>query len=115
MQIVRTAVWVVVTAALVAFMAMNWTKAPVNFWPLSSSNYLHVEWPISVIALVFFLLGMLPTWLISRLGRWRLTRRIGALENSVRASATPPASPPIATSTQLEAEAPAKTSEGPAV
>ena len=111
MQVVRTAVWVVITAALVAFMAMNWTKAPVNFWPLSSGNFLHVEWPVSVIGLAFFLLGMLPTWLISKLGRWRLTRRIGALENSVRASA----SPPIATATQLDAEAHTQSPESPVV
>jgi hypothetical protein len=41
-------------------------------------------------------------WLIALLGRWRYSRRINALENSVRA-ATP--QPPLATSTQLDAEA----------
>lgn len=89
MQVIRTIMWVVVTAALVAFMAMNWNPAAVNFWPLEQ-GYLHFEWPVGIIALVFFLLGMLPTWLLSKASKWRLTRRIDALENSVRATATPP-------------------------
>ena len=91
MQIVRTVFWVVLTAALVAFISMNWNAAAVNFWPLEG-GYLHFEWPVGVIALVFFLLGLLPTWLLAKAGKWRLTRRIGALENSVRASAAPPPS-----------------------
>ena len=34
MQFLRTALWVVLTALLVAFIAINWDKAPVNLWPL---------------------------------------------------------------------------------
>jgi putative membrane protein len=101
MQLVRTIVWVVITALLVGFIAINWTPAPVNFWPLSE-GYLFFEWPVGFIALFFFLLGLVPMWLIALLGRWRYSRRINALENSVRA-ATP--QPPLATSTQLDAEA----------
>lgn len=103
MQILRTLVWIALTAILVAFIAMNWERAPVNFWPLEAS-YLHFEWPVGVIALVFFLIGFGPMWLLRRADRWRLNRRIASLENSVRAaSATPP--PPLATSTQLETAA----------
>ena len=110
MQIVRTAVWVVVIIALLLFALNNWVPVQVKIW-----EELVLETRLSALVIVTFLLGMLPTWLISKIGRWRLTRRIGALENSVRASATPPVSPPIATSTQLEAEAPAKPPESPAV
>ena len=99
MQIVRTAVWIVITAILVAFIAMNWEKAPVNIWPLDNGSYLHFEWPVGVIAMVFFVLGLGPMWLLRRADRWRLNRRINSLENSVRATAI---SPPLATSTQLE-------------
>ena len=102
MQIVRTAVWIVVTAILVAFIAMNWDRAPVNIWPLET-GYLHFEWPVGVIALVFFLLGLVPMWLLHRAGAWRLKRRISSLENSVKATSV---SPPLATSTQLEAAEP---------
>lgn len=104
MQIVRTIVWIVITAIMVAFIAMNWHRAPVNIWPLEIS-YLHFDWPVGIIALVFFLLGWLPMWLLHRAGRWRWHRRMSALQNSVQ---TAPPPPPIATSTQLEAMEPEK-------
>lgn len=102
MQLIRTIVWVVITAILVGFIAINWNTAPVNFWPLAE-GYLHFEWPVGFIALAFFLLGLVPMWLIGVLTRWRYSRRINALENSVRAVST---QPPLATSTQLDAAAP---------
>ena len=116
MQIVRTIVWVVITAVLVGFIAMNWDRAPVNIWP-TENGYLHFEWPVGVIALLFFLLGLLPMWLLHRAGKWRLNRRIASLENTVRATAVanavppatlaPPAqSAPFPTSTQLDALSP---------
>ncbi len=89
MQIIRTVVWIAITAILVAFIAMNWTKVPVNFWPLEDGNYIHFEWPVGVVALVFFLLGMVPVWLYLRAMRWRMGRRIASLENSLRASSMP--------------------------
>ena len=101
MQLVRTFVWIVITALLVAFVAMNWVRAPVNIWPVQE-GYLHFEWPVGVIAILFFLLGLIPMWLLSKAGKWRLNRRISSLENTMRASAPPP---PLATSTQLESGA----------
>ena len=90
MNIIRTLVWIAITALLVAFIAMNWDKAPVNFWPVDN-GYLHFEWPVGFIALVFFALGLLPMWLLHRALRWRLTRRIGALEQSLAQSIGLPA------------------------
>ncbi|GLK42551.1 MULTISPECIES: LapA family protein [Novosphingobium] len=89
MQVIRTIAWVVLTAVLVAFIAMNWTKVPVNFWPLADGNYFHFEWPVGVVALLFFGLGMLPVWAYLRAVRWRLNRRIASLENSLRATSMP--------------------------
>lgn len=89
MQIIRTILWVIVTAMLVAFIAMNWTKVPVNIWPLEDGNYLHFEWPVGIIALLFFALGAVPMWLIHRAGRWRLKRRIHSLESTAQATAAP--------------------------
>ena len=115
MQIIRTIVWIVITALLVAFIAMNWDRAPVNIWP-TESGYLHFEWPVGIIALVFFLIGLVPMWLLARAGRWRMTRRISSLENTVRANtiaATPapvPVPPPApATATDSLAAEPAQT------
>lgn len=105
MQIIRTILWVLITALLVAFIAMNWTKVPVNIWPMDGGNYLHLQWPVGVIALVFFALGALPMWVVHRAGRWRLERRIHALENTVNAISAPAA---MATPTD-PAPAPAST------
>ena len=99
MQIIRTVTWIVITALLVAFMAMNWHRAPINIWPLDT-GYLYFEWPVGIIALLFFALGLVPMWLLHKAGHWRLNRRIHALENSVKANT---AAPPIATTSQLEA------------
>ncbi|MBV1917787.1 MAG: LapA family protein [Sphingomonadaceae bacterium] len=86
MQVMRTIVWIVITAILVAFVAMNWGPAAVNFWPVED-GYLHFEWPVGVIAIIFFALGFFPMWLLNRAHVWRLRRRVGALENSLRAAA----------------------------
>ncbi|MET1754597.1 LapA family protein [Novosphingobium sp. RD2P27] len=90
MQIIRTIVWIILTAILVAFIAMNWTKVPVNFWPLDGGNYVHFEWPVGIVALVFFLLGAVPMWLVHRTGKWRLKRRIHSLENTMLATSSAP-------------------------
>lgn len=103
MQVIRTILWVAVTVILVAFIAMNWTRVPVNFWPLDNGNYVHFEWPVGVVALLFFLLGMFPVWLYLRAVRWRLNRRILSLENSVRASSMPSALPPAGESAPFTA------------
>ncbi|MBT0671255.1 LapA family protein [Novosphingobium profundi] len=89
MKAVRSISWIVTTAILVAFIAMNWTKVPVNFWPLDDGNYIHFDWPVGFVAIFFFLLGMLPVWLYFRAVRWRLNRRIASLENTLRASSMP--------------------------
>ncbi|PNU04623.1 LapA family protein [Novosphingobium guangzhouense] len=104
MQVIRTIAWIVLTAVLVAFIAMNWTKVPVNFWPLADGNYFHFEWPVGVVALLFFGFGMLPVWAYLRAVRWRLNRRIASLENSLRATsmaslATPAEAAPVASDT----------------
>lgn len=107
MSIVRTAAWVILAMSILGFLFMNWGEsAQVKIWPLGD-GYLLFEWPVGFIALVFFLLGLVPMWLIHKGARWRLSRRISSLENTVRATSS---SLPIATSTQLEAQAEAEES-----
>ncbi|MEJ2458256.1 MAG: LapA family protein [Novosphingobium sp.] len=89
MHLIRPVTWIALTAVLVAFIAMNWTKVPVNLWPLDDGNYIHFQWPVGIVALLFFLLGMAPSWLYLRAVRWRMNRRISSLENSLRASSMP--------------------------
>ncbi len=94
MQALRTILWVALTILLVAFVAINWTPVRVNFWPLEQ-GYVYFDWPIGFVAIAFFILGLLPMWLVHRGHRWRTQRRIGVLENSVRAASvsTPSATP----------------------
>ncbi|MGE3691614.1 MAG: DUF1049 domain-containing protein [Novosphingobium sp.] len=95
MQIVRTVVWVVLAIALLLFAINNWHPVDIKIW-----EGLILETKLPALVFLSFLLGLVPMWLLSKAGKWRLTRRINALENSVKASAAPP---PIGTSTQLEA------------
>ena len=90
MQVIRTIGWIVFTAVVVGFVVMNWgQKVPVNFWPQDNGTSLHFDWPVAMVALFFLALGALPLWLYQRAVRWSLTRRITALENSLRALSMP--------------------------
>ena len=86
MQAIRTITWVVITIVLVGFVALNWTPVPINFWPSANGEYVGFTWPIGLIALIAFLLGLLPMWLLHKGASWRWNRKIGTLENSVRAA-----------------------------
>lgn len=104
MQLIRTILLVLIAIALTAFVAINWDVVPVRFWP-SGDGYLAFQWPVGFVALFFFLMGMLPMWLLHKGAAWRLKRRIGNLENTLKANVgeTPSA---IATTSQLKAAEP---------
>lgn len=89
MQILRTVVWTLIIAIVGLFVSMNWGEPQdVLFWPGGEGSRLLFEWPIGFIALFFFVLGFLPMWLLNRATKWRLTRRIGHLEQATRNVAT---------------------------
>jgi len=100
MRTLRTLFWVVITALLVAFIAMNWHYAPVNVWP-QDAGYRHFNWPVGIIALVFFLLGLAPMWLLHKATRWSMRRKLDSAERALAsvkpvypaAPAAPPAQP----------------------
>jgi len=87
MQFIRTAIWALLTAVVVAFVAINWTPVRVNIWPDSRDyqGFIHVQGPLGLLILLAFALGALPTWLFGAMGRWRMKRRMAHLENAVRA------------------------------
>lgn len=110
MQYLKLLGWVLLTAFVVMFLMMNWGEGQeVRIWPSSDGDNFLVEWPVGVIAIVFFLLGMIPTWLYHRGIRWSLNRRIRSLENAVKSNAlqrheptptpTPEATAPASTET----------------
>ena len=87
MQIFRTLGWVLLTAFVVAFVMINYgEKHDFIIWP-TTNDALVFNWPVGVIALVFWLLGMVPMWIYNRSVKWSLGRRIRSLENSIKSSA----------------------------
>lgn len=98
MQVMRTIFWVLLAVALVLFAVNNWVRVDVRIW-----EGLVLDTPLAALVIVAFLLGLVPAWLLYRTTRWRLTRRIAALESTLAAQRP---QPPIATTTQLESANP---------
>ena len=100
MQIIRTIVWVVVLLALLLFSINNWQDVEVKIW---EGLILQTKLPALVVS--SFLLGLLPMWLLHKGASWRWNRKIGALENTVRAATTVA---PVAVATTSAPPEPAK-------
>ncbi len=98
MQIIRTLVWVLILVMLLVFTAFNWRPVEVTIW----TNTV-LETKIPALAITAFLLGLVPMWLIHRGTKWRLERRIAALESVARVGSRSRAP------TQPDAVAPAAT------
>ena len=94
MQVARTIFWVVLAVVLALFAVNNWVPVEVRIW-----DGLLLETRLAALVIVAFLLGLVPTWMLYRATRWRMGRRIAALETSLAAQRP---NPPLATSTQLE-------------
>jgi hypothetical protein len=73
--IVRTIFWVLLAVVLVLFAINNWHPVEVRIW---ATLILETKLPALVIGA--FLLGMVPMWALYRTTRWRMKRRIAALE-----------------------------------
>lgn len=105
MNIVRMIVWVLLAVWSLFFFGMNWGEpVPVRFWPIPIENPLMFEWPVSLVAAVFFLIGLVPMWLISRAQKWVLKRRITSLEAAARSYAPPLAAEPAALDPELSTD-----------
>ena len=103
MNVIRTAVLVVLLVILLLFSLNNWNPVEVKIW-----DGLLLETRIPVLVAASFLLGLVPMWLLHRAAQWRLKRRIGNLESSVRAASVPAANAPVvaATPPPVPADAP---------
>ncbi|TMM50140.1 DUF1049 domain-containing protein [Qipengyuania marisflavi] len=105
MQIVRTILWAVLLFALVAFSFFNWKPVEVQIW-----SDLVLETKLPALVVVAFLLGLVPMWLLHRGSKWRLTRRITALETATTKMSAPAASKPVTPGTATETPPPAPVS-----
>lgn len=97
MQIVRTILWVLLFVGLMFFSFFNWKEVEVQIW-----TNMVLETKVPALVIVSFLLGMIPTWLLHRGTKWRLTKRIKTLE----AAAMMPQVAPVS-------RAPVETTEAP--
>lgn len=88
MQFIRTAIWVVLAVAIALFAKANWYIAPSYSGrvpvKLIGDAILEVRLPLLIVGA--FLLGLLPMWLIARVGRWRIERRLHAAEQALAAN-----------------------------
>ncbi|MDO9367008.1 MAG: LapA family protein [Sphingopyxis sp.] len=75
MGILRTIIWVFLTAVLVIFAMANWIPVTVTIWP---GHVLDTKLPVLILAA--FLIGSVPTWIALRTTRWSLKRRLDASE-----------------------------------
>jgi hypothetical protein len=89
MQIVRTILWVVIFVLLLAFSYFNWRPVEVQIW-----DNLVLETKVPALVVLSFLLGLVPMWLVHRGSKWRLKRRVVALETAARTAAITPVAPP---------------------
>ena len=109
MQIIRTIVWVILLIALLLFSINNWQDVEVKIW---EGLILQTKLPALVVS--SFLLGLIPMWLLHKGASWRWNRRIGTLENSVRAaSVSTPLAPPSRAQNDPPPNLSATTSEPP--
>ena len=89
MGILRTIIWVLLTAVLVIFSMANWIPVTVTIWP---GQVLDTKLPVLI--LVSFLIGIVPLWIALRASRWTLNRRLDHSErqlSDLRAMAGRPA------------------------
>jgi putative membrane protein len=103
--ILRTIIWVLLTAVLVIFAMANWLAVTVTIWP---GQVLDTKLPVLILA--SFLIGSVPMWIALRTTRWSLKRRLDASERQLadmRALANRPVEPaPVVTPASAPAPAP---------
>ncbi len=82
MRALKTGLWLLLTLVLVAFTYANPDPVAVHIWP-------GLIWETKAPALVIgaLMIGFVPTWLMLRTTRWRLSRRIASLESTLAAQA----------------------------
>lgn len=114
MKILRTIFWALAAVGFLIFAIYNWQPVELKLW-----QNLVLETKVPVLTLLAFLAGFLPMWAVHRSVTWGMSRRIRALENSLKNNAMayrPDANTAAAGSATAESpvDKPGKTSAEPA-
>ena len=99
MQFIKILFWVLLLVATFIFWWTNEARASLDLGAAV------VEARVSTFVVGAFLLGFLPTWLLLRGSKWRLSRRIKTLEEAAK-PAPAPVAPRSASSTATPTPAP---------
>ena len=78
MHFLKTLFWVVVAVVAAIFGYRNWVTVTISLWGGLAAD---VRLPIMILAA--FLLGFVPSFLLYRATRWRLRRRVEAIQRSL--------------------------------
>jgi len=78
MQFLRTVFWVVLAVVGVLFAYNNWQLVTIHLW-----GDLVVDTQLPVLLLVVFLIGLIPPWILHRVTRWSLNRKLEAANRSL--------------------------------
>ncbi|MBO9579915.1 MAG: LapA family protein [Sphingobium sp.] len=90
MQFLKTAFWVVLAVVIALFSYNNWTPVTIRLW-----GDLWLETPLPVLVIISFLAGSLPLWVLHRISRWSMGRKLDSAERALASvkPAYPPPSP----------------------
>ncbi len=83
MQFLRTVFWVVLAVAGVIFAFNNGQRVDVIFW-----GDITINTPLWMVALLAFLLGLLPILILHRATRWNLNRKLDAANRTLTETRT---------------------------
>jgi uncharacterized integral membrane protein len=83
MQFIKILFWVLLLVATFIFWWTNEARASLDLGAAV------VEARVSTFVVGAFLLGFLPTWLLLRGSKWRLSRRIKTLEDAAKPASAP--------------------------
>jgi putative membrane protein len=88
MRFLATLFWALLAVVVALFSYRNWTDVTLNLW-----GDIQADIKLPLLLLVFFLLGLLPTWALMRAKLWSYRRRVDALERTRPAAASPVQAP----------------------
>ncbi len=78
MRFLKTLFWIMMAAAIGLFSVRNWTPVTINLW-----GGLVMDTVLPFVAVVAFLIGLLPTLILHRATRWSLKRKLDSAERSI--------------------------------